>query len=171
MIPYIGEYKRYHELLTGTLEQLSEPEFFTVLSPASNSVAVIMKHLSGNLASRFTDFLTTDGEKEWRNREAEFDVTGLSRTDVMTLWDDAWTVLKQNVWTLEPDDMLKPITVRGVTLSVEEALTRSVSHFAYHVGEIVFIARHFRGSEWRYLSIAPGESATYNKNPNREKIQ
>ena len=171
MIPYIGEYKRYRRLLEGSLRQLTDDEFFRVLSPSSNSVAIILKHISGNWHSRFTNFLTSDGEKPWRNRESEFDVTGLSREELMAYWQGAWDILETNVFALGEADMKTPITIRGVTLSVEEALCRSLSHFSYHVGEIVFLAKHFKGDDWEYLSIAPGKSDEYNANPTSEVLR
>ncbi len=170
MPAFVGEYKRYYKLLMKSLEQVNDEDFFKMLSPSSNSIAIIVKHMSGNLKSRFTDFLTTDGEKPWRNRESEFDVSGLTRAELMTLWDEAWAVLEANVWPLDYDDLAKMVSVRGVPLSVEECLVRSLSHFSYHVGEIVFLAKHFAGENWTYLSIAPGKSDDYNQNPTKEKM-
>ena len=169
-LPFVGEYKRYHRLLERALEQVTDEEFFQVLTPGTNSIAIIINHLSGNFTSRFTDFLTSDGEKPWRNRESEFDVTGLSREEVMARWESAWQVLTSSVWELGDDDRLKTITIRGVTLTVDEALTRSLSHFSYHVGEVVGIARQLRGPNWQFLSIAPGGSEAYNANPTSEKL-
>lgn len=171
MTPYVGEYKRYKQLLEHSLAQLSDEEYFTVLSAGATSVAIVVNHLSGNLRSRFTDFLTTDGEKPWRERETEFEVTGLSRADITGRWQTAWDILEANVWPLTRADLDREVTVRGVALTVEEALARSLSHFSYHVGEIVFIARYFRGADWNYFSIAPGQSAAYNQRPDREKIR
>ncbi|HHO56715.1 MAG TPA: DUF1572 domain-containing protein [Trueperaceae bacterium] len=170
MIPYIGEYKRYKQLLDKTLMQINDEEFFQILAPSTNSVAIIMKHLAGNLASRFTDFLTTDGEKDWRDREGEFDVSGLNRADIEERFNKSWQILEKNVWQLNDKDMKRIITIRGVEMTVEEALTRSITHFSHHVGEILFIARYFRAEDWQYLSIAPGNTSEYLKNPNREKI-
>jgi len=169
MTPYQSEYKRYQRLLSSAVEQLNDEEFFKQLSPSSNSVAIIIKHLSGNWTSRFTDFLTTDGEKPWRNRETEFDVTGLSRADLMEKWDAAWEILSENVFSLTPDDLQRTVTIRGVSLTVDEALMRSITHFSHHVGEIVFLAKYLKGDDWTYLSIAPGGTDAYNKNPTREK--
>lgn len=169
MTPYQNEYNRYQRLLMGAVKQLNDGEFFKQLSPTTNSVAIIIKHLSGNWTSRFTDFLTSDGEKPWRNREGEFDVTGLSRADLMAKWNDAWEILSENVFTLTPDDLQKTVTIRGVSLTVEEALMRSITHFSHHVGEIVFLAKYLKGDAWSYLSIPPGGSDAYNQSPTREK--
>ena len=168
---YFGEYQRYKTYLDGALPQLSDDDFFKSIGPTSNSVAVIMKHLSGNFKSRFTDFLTTDGEKPWRNRESEFDVRGLSREDVMALWQEAWQILEENAFSLSSNDRDKLITVRGVELTVDDALCRSLAHFSSHVGEIIFVSKYFVGDNWTYLSIAPGQSDAYNKNPTRERLR
>ena len=170
MLAYAGEYKRYRNLLTGALKQLSDEAFFQRLSPQTTSAAIIVNHLSGNFQSRFTDFLTSDGEKPWRRREAEFEVEGLSRPDLMKRWERAWQTVSDSVFPLTEADLSRVITVRGVELTVAEALTRSLSHFSYHVGEVVLLARYFCGEEWRFLSIAPGETAAYNANPTREKL-
>ena len=168
---YFGEYKRYKDYLDGALPQLNDDDFFKSIGPTSNSVAVIMKHLSGNFKSRFTDFLTTDGEKPWRDRESEFDVTGLSREDIMTMWQEAWQILEQNAFSLKNEDGEKKVTVRGVELSVNDALCRSLAHFSSHVGEIIFVSKYFVGEDWIYLSVPPGQSDAYNKNPTRERIR
>ncbi len=168
---FVGEYKRYRDYLDGALPQLSDDEFFRKIGPTSNSVAIIMKHMSGNLKSRFSDFLTTDGEKPWRDRESEFDVTGLSREDLMQSWDEAWQVLEDNVFGLEPNDGSKIVTVRGVELTVNDALCRSLAHISSHVGEIIFVAKYFKGEKWTYLSVPPGGSEAYNQKPTREVIR
>ena len=170
MNSFVGEYLRYYDLLHKSLEQIQDDEFFQVLALSINSVAIIQKHLAGNLRSRFSDFLTSDGEKPWRNRDSEFELEGMSRKEIETYFEESWQILADNVWQLTEEDMEKQVTIRGVGFSVREALTRSLAHFSYHVGEIVFIARYFRGKDWQYLSVAPGKSAEYNKNPNLEKI-
>ncbi len=166
---FIGEYKRYHGMLENAVAQVDDRQFFENLGENGNSIAVIVKHLAGNLKSRFTDFLTTDGEKEWRDREGEFDVTGLSREEIMTLWREAWGVLEKNVFSLTPEDMQKTVTIRGVAFTVEEALARSMAHLSYHVGQIIFMGKYLLGERWNYLTIPPGGSAAYNQNPEKEK--
>lgn len=168
---FVGEYKRYKTYLDGALPQLSDEAFFQSIGPTSNSVAVIMKHISGNLKSRFTEFLTTDGEKPWRDRESEFDVTGLSRADLMQSWQEAWQILEDNVFGLTLEDGSRIVTVRGVELTVNDALCRSLAHISSHVGEIIFLAKYLVGEDWTYLSIAPGKSDEYRKNPTREVIR
>ncbi len=166
---FVGEYKRYKAMLESAVAQVDDAQFFESLGENGNAIAVIVKHLAGNLQSRFTDFLTTDGEKEWRDREGEFDVTGLSRDEIMTMWQEAWKVLETNVFDLSPEDMRKTVTIRGVAFSVEEALARSLAHLSYHVGQIIFMGKYLLGERWNYLTIPPGGSDAYNQNPAKEK--
>ena len=166
---FVTEYKRYHDLLNKAVTQVSDEDFFTTLGPEDNSIAIIIKHLAGNFKSRFTDFLTTDGEKPWRDREGEFSVEGLSRNQIMNMWEEGWNVLVQNAFSLKESDMKRNITIRGVSFTVEEALARSLAHFSYHVGQVLFLAKHFQGDAWNYLTIPPGGSNAYNQNPTKEK--
>ncbi len=166
---FVGEYKRYKNLLESAIEQVSEEDIFKQVGENGNSIAVILKHISGNLLSRFTDFPTTDGEKEWRNRESEFHVGKTTKAKLMETWNKSWNVLENSVFSLSPKDMNKIVKIRGVQFTVEEALARSLSHFSYHVGQIVYMAKYFTGKNWKYLSIPPGESNEYNKNPTKEK--
>ncbi|RMF60983.1 MAG: DUF1572 domain-containing protein [Calditrichaeota bacterium] len=170
MNPFVGEFKRYKSLLEKAIAQVPDEALFNTLSPNGNSIAIIWKHLSGNFRSRFTDFLTSDGEKEWRNRDSEFIADqSLQKSDLKDMWDNAWQILEESVFSLSSKDMKRQVTIRGVTFTVEEALARSLAHFSYHVGQIVFLAKYFTGDQWKYLSIPPGKSDEYNQNPNREK--
>ncbi len=169
MNSFVAEFKRYRFLLEKAVEQISEQDFFQQDEKQGNSIAILVNHLAGNFQSRFTDFLTTDGEKPWRNRDGEFEVTELTQAQIMERWTKAWQVLQNAVFSLNPKDMHKTITIRGVTFSVEEALLRSLAHFSYHVGQIVFLAKKFSGKNWHYLSIPPGASQSYNQNPTKEK--
>ncbi|RMD89514.1 MAG: DUF1572 domain-containing protein [Calditrichaeota bacterium] len=166
---FVNEYKRYKNLLEKALEQISDEDFFKQPDEHSNSIAIILKHISGNLLSRFTDFLTTDGEKEWRHRDSEFQVHETTKEELMEMWERAWQVLEHSVFSLGPEDMNKIVKIRGVQFTVEEALARSLSHFSYHVGQIIYLAKYFAGKNWQYLSIPPGQSETYNRNPTKEK--
>jgi uncharacterized damage-inducible protein DinB len=132
-------------------------------------VAAIVWHIAGNLRSRFTDFLTTDGEKPWRDRESEFALRAVSPEDLRAKWEDGWDVLFQTLSMLTDADLSRMVTIRGQGLSVLDALQRSVTHTSYHVGQIVFLARSLRGRRWEWLSIPPGQSDAYNRNPRREK--
>ncbi len=134
------------------------------LSPdsESNSVAVICQHLHGNMFSRWTQFLTTDGEKETRDRDAEFTPPGsLSRSELMERWNEGWAAVFTALETLEPVDLLKIITIRGQGLTVMDAILRQISHYGYHVGQIVYLAKQLRGSQWKTLSIPRGKSREY----------
>ena len=130
------------------------------LDPQSNSIAIIVKHVGGNLRSRYTDFLTTDGEKPDRNRDGEFEITEpLSRVEIMKWWNAGWTTLMAALEALTLDDLDRTVYVRGEAFQVVEALNRSLTHTAYHVGQIVYLARHLAGSNWTSLSIPKGKSA------------
>ncbi len=166
---FVGEFKRYRQLLEDAVAQVTDEEFFQSVGATDNAIATLVKHLGGNLTSRFTDFLTSDGEKPWRNREGEFQVADMSREAVMAIWQKGWGILETNVFALTDADMKRTVTIRGVEFTVEEALARSLGHLSYHVGQIVFLAKMFRGKDWRYLSIPPGQSDAYNQNPTMEK--
>ena len=158
-----NEYQRYKKLLDETLQQISDDDLFRSLDTEGNSIAVLLNHISGNFISRFTDFLTSDGEKDWRDRDSEFQAEGCSRDDLIAKWNESWKILEQTVTNLKPEDMDRIITIRGIELSVDEALARSLAHFSYHVGQIILLAKHFKGQSWKYLSIPPGKSTEYNQ--------
>jgi hypothetical protein len=164
-----GEYRRYKLLADGALEQLTDEQLSLAGSSGGNSIATLVWHVSGNLASRFTDFLTSDGEKPWRDREGEFRVRPVDRMELRQQWDRGWAILFRSLADLDDGRLHAGVTVRGVALSVHEALHRSLAHTSYHVGQIVFLAKALRGESWRHLSIPPGESEKYNKNPVAEK--
>lgn len=163
------EYVRYKSYAEGALAQVPENDLSRAGPGDGNSLAVICWHMAGNLQSRFTDFLTSDGEKPWRQREEEFARRNVSRDELMEKWNAGWSVLFDTLGSLTDDDLLKPVTIRGQSLAVHEALNRSLAHAAYHVGQIVYVAHAICGSEWNYLSIPPGGSAAYNANPQFEK--
>lgn len=164
-----GEYRRYRRIGLGTIEQLNGGQLCTRVSAESLSIATLVWHLSGNLASRFTDFLTEDGEKEWRQREDEFAVRTVPVDEIIERWDAGWSVLEDALAELDDADLTRTITIRGVELSVVEALQRSLAHTAYHVGQITFIGKMLAGDGWKYLSIPPGGTADYNAAPTMEK--
>jgi hypothetical protein len=119
--------------------------------------------------SRFTDFLTSDGEKPWREREEEFRARTVTRSELLSKWNEGWNVLLGTLATLSDEVLQDTVTIRGQPLLVHEALHRSLSHLSYHVGQIVYVAKSMRGNEWKYLSIPPGKSDTYNKDPKFER--
>jgi hypothetical protein len=163
------EYERYKILGQKTIDQVDDDFLNLVLSEDNNSIAVIVRHLSGNFISRFTDFLTTDGEKPWRKRDSEFENKIYSRKEIQDLWDQGWKVLRDELTKLTDSDLEKQVTIRGQIHTVHEALCRSISHIAYHVGQIVLLGRIRKGSEWKSLSIPRGKSEEFNRKPTMEK--
>jgi uncharacterized damage-inducible protein DinB len=164
-----SEYRRYQRLGEESLRQLDAEALVRQPPGDGNSAAALVWHVAGNLRSRFTDFLTTDGEKAWRDRESEFAPRAVSAADVRAKWDEGWNVLLQTLSALQDADLSRTVTIRGQALSVLEALHRSLAHTSYHVGQIVFLARSLRGKRWEWLSIPPGQSDAYNQSPRREK--
>lgn len=160
-----GEYRRHRALAERAFRQL-RPEDLGRAIQHENSVATNVWHISGNLESRFTDFLTTDGEKPWRGRDSEFEPReGVSREELEEKWARGWAVLFDTLASLSDEDLSDVVLIRGLELTVHEALHRSVAHAAYHVGQVVQTCRRIRGDDWAYLSIAPGRSEEYNANP------
>lgn len=148
------QFSKLKKLAEGALAQVGEDDLFVALDQESNSIAIVMKHMAGNLRSRFTDFLTSDGEKPDRNRDGEFEIAGRpSRDAVFADWESGWAVLFATLDSLTEDDVLLEVTIRGEAMSVIQALDRQMTHHAYHVGQIVFIAKHLRAADWRTLSL------------------
>ena len=164
-----GEYLRYKKLAEAAIAQVPDDRLATVLSEQSNSIVTICWHVSGNLKSRFTDFLSSDGEKPWRDRDAEFDPREVSRAELMKSWEDGWNALRGALDGLSDESLSQQVTIRGQELSVIEALHRSLAHTSYHVGQIVYLAREAAGAAWTSLSIPRGQSAAFNLNPGGQK--
>ena len=144
------------------IDQTKNEDLYRSLDPGSNSIAVIMKHLAGNMKSRWTDFLTSDGEKPNRNRDSEFEGTFLdTRDSVLSNWEEGWTITLSTISALKPTDLDRTITIRGESHSVLEAINRQLTHYAGHVGQIVLLAKHFAGSNWQTLSIARRKSKQF----------
>jgi uncharacterized damage-inducible protein DinB len=163
-----AEYLRYKTLAEGAIDQLDDADLAKADARGSNSIAVLCWHISGNLKSRFTDFLSSDGEKPWRDREEEFNERNVGRGELLEKWNAGWKVLLDTLSGLTDDDLKKTVTIRQQPLIVHEALHRSLSHTVYHVGQIVYIAKELRGAAWSSLSIPRGQSATYNQAPKYE---
>lgn len=163
------EYARYRAVGEKALRQVSDDYLNTVIGADNNSIAMIVRHISGNLVSRFSDFLTTDGEKAWRNRDSEFEDTKYDRDDVQRRWVQGWSVLESELSQLIDDQLERPVTIRGHTWTVHEALCRSLAHVSYHVGQIVLLARILNDGNWDWITIPKGQSSQYNTNPNLEK--
>jgi len=142
----------------------SDVDFEVRIGPESNSIAIIVQHIAGNFRSRYRDFLTTDGEKSDRDRDGEFERRQpMTRDSVLRVWEDGWSVALTTLDALTPLDLGRTITIRGESFQVVEALNRSVTHTAYHVGQIVYLARHFASGHWTPLTIPKGRSAAFNK--------
>jgi hypothetical protein len=145
------------------VEQVPDGKLHAALDANTNSIAVIMKHIAGNLLSRWTDFLTTDGEKPWRSRDTEFVDTFSSRAELLEFWERGWACLLRALKNLTPDDLAKTITIRGEPHSVPLALARSLGHTCYHIGQIVQVARIHAGDKWNTLTIPRGTSELFNR--------
>jgi hypothetical protein len=151
------------KLAERAFEQISDEDFFATLDVESNNIAVIIKHLAGNMLSRWTDFLTTDGEKPERNRDIEFVILpGTTKDDMIAYWDRGWKCVFDAVEPLKPEDLMRTITIRGQDHTVLQAINRQIAHYAYHVGQIVYRSKHFKASEWQSLSIPRNRSAEFN---------
>ncbi len=157
----VRTYRTYKDLGERAIAQVaSDRDLHRQLDADSNSIAIIVKHVAGNLRSRFRDFLTTDGEKPDRKRDTEFEEDErVSREAVMRWWNDGWAIVLETVETLTPGDLERTVRIRGEEMLVVEALNRSITHTAYHVGQIVYLARHLASGEWTSLSIPKGRSA------------
>ena len=158
-----GEYLRYKKLADAALEQVSDEELFQVPGGGSNSLEMIVRHIAGNLRSRFSDFRTADGEKPWRLRDDEFEPASIGRAELLKAWEEAWAVLLGEVGKLTDDDLAATVTIRHEPLRIDEALHRSLAHTAYHVGQVVYVAKAMRSEAWRCLSIPRGMSAAFNQ--------
>lgn len=152
----------HKRLAEGAMAQLKDEELFLTLDPESNSIAVIVKHMAGNMRSRFTDFLTTDGEKPDRYRDQEFELRpATTRADLTKWWEEGWARVFEAIESLKPEEVMRTVTIRGEPHTVLQAMNRQVAHYAYHTGQIVFLAKHIRSSKWRSLSIPRGKSEEF----------
>lgn len=160
------QFRGHKRLAEGAMTQLRDEDFFVTLDPQSNSIAILVKHLAGNMRSRFTDFLTSDGEKPDRFRDREFELNAATtRADVMKLWEDGWSCVFATIEALKPEDVTRTVTVRGEPHSVLQAINRQIAHYAQHTGQIVFLAKHLRSNEWKTLSVPRGKSEDYKTAP------
>ena len=166
---FIDEYARWRAVTEKAMAQASDEALNRVYSPDGNSIAMIVRHVSGNLKSRFTDFLTSDGEKPWRDRDGEFAPVTCSRSEVDQAWRDGYAVLERELSRVTDEDLTRTVKVRGVEMTVHEALCRSLAHIANHCGQIILLSKIGAGENWQSVSIPRGGSASYNKNPTMEK--
>lgn len=171
MAPFIENYhadalqsfRNYKRMAERAIEQVSDEEFFHQIDDESNSIAIIVKHIAGNLWSRWRDFLTSDGEKADRMRDTEFELIEDTRDSLMQFWEQGWQTLFDNVEPLKEEDFSKTVTIRGEPHTVIEAMNRQLTHYSYHVGQIVFLAKHLRSSDWNTLSVPRNRSAEFNQ--------
>jgi Protein of unknown function (DUF1572) len=164
---YLDEASRslrgHKRLADGAISQLNDEQFFAAPDADSNSVAIMVKHMAGNMRSRFTDFLTTDGEKPDRNRDSEFVMPDhATREEVLQQWEQGWQIVFDTLHALQSEELERTVTIRGEPHSVLQAVNRQVAHYAYHVGQIVFLAKHWKGAEWKTLSVPKGQSEQHN---------
>ena len=156
-------FRNYKKLAERALEQVSDEEFFAAIDAESNSLAVMVKHIAGNLHSRWRDFLISDGEKQDRNRDTEFEMIGDTRESLMNFWEGGWKTLFDNVEPLTEEDFARSVSIRGEPHTIVEAINRQLTHYSYHIGQIVFLAKHLKSSEWRNLSVPRNRSADFNR--------
>jgi len=160
----LAVFRKYKKLAEDTMAQLDDAEFFAQIDAEANSVAVIVKHLVGNMRSRWTDFLTTDGEKPDRERDAEFEIeAGATRAEVSEWWEAGWRCVFEAVEPLNSSDLARTVFIRGEPHTVVKAINRQLTHYAYHVGQIVLLAKHFKSEQWQSLSIPRGRSEVFNQ--------
>ncbi len=157
------QFAYYKSLGEKTIDQIPDEKLFWQYNSESNSIAIIVKHLWGNMKSRWTDFLTTDGEKEWRQRDAEFENDIASKEDLLNKWNDGWQCLFEALESIDQDNFNQPIYIRNIEHSIIEAINRQLAHYSYHIGQIVCIAKMIVGEEWQSLSIPKGKSTAYNQ--------
>jgi hypothetical protein len=175
-LTYYDEVRRsfrgYKRLADGGIAQIGDEDFFRAPDPESNSIAILVKHVAGNLRSRWQDFLTTDGEKPDRNRDQEFVLTlGDTRADLMRRWEESFQIVFDQIAALTQEDFSRIITIRGEPHTILQALNRSLMHTAYHVGQILYVGKHLRGAAWTMLSIPKGKSAEFNAmKPEERKV-
>ncbi|MEP7196014.1 MAG: DUF1572 family protein [Saprospiraceae bacterium] len=156
------QFQVYKSLGEKTFKQLSDEQLYWTYNSESNSIALIVKHLWGNMLSRWTDFLISDGEKEWRNRDSEFEIDGSGKELILERWESGWQTLFQTLESLGSEDLQKEIIIRNESLVVTDAINRQLCHYAYHIGQIVYIGKMICNENWTSLSIPKGKSKEYN---------
>lgn len=160
---FIHDFRSQKTTSERAASQLDDAQLRAVIAPDFNSVEVVMKHVAGNLRSRFTDFLTTDGEKPWRDRDGEFADTRRDRAEVFADWERGWACLLSSLDALRPDDLARTVTIRSQPHTVAQALTRSLAHMGYHTGQIVLLSKLLAGDRWKTISIPRGGTAAFNR--------
>ena len=166
---FVEEFARYRKTAERAIQQVTDEALNTVVSGDINSIAVIIRHMSGNFASRFTGFLSSDGEKPWRDRDSEFEDRRYTREEIERIWAEGWTVLEVALSALTDEHLQQRVLIRGQPWTVHDALCRSIAHAAQHVGQIVLLARILTAGNWKSISIPRGKSREYNINPTKER--
>jgi hypothetical protein len=156
-------FHQYKKLADAAIAQVSDADLYCALDPEANSIAIVMKHMAGNMLSRWTDFLTTDGEKPTRNRDSEFEDAPDTRAELLAFWERGWSCLFSALDPLTDTDLTRTITIRGEAHSVMQAINRQVAHYSYHCGQIVLLAKHFQSSDWKCLSVPRRKSEEFNR--------
>ena len=156
-------FRQYKKLADAAIAQVSDIDLYHTLDAEMNSIAIIMKHMAGNMLSRWTDFLITDGEKPTRNRDSEFEDPPVARAELIAYWEQGWSCLFGALQPLTDADLTRTITIRGEAHSVMQAINRQVAHYSYHCGQIVLLAKHFQSSNWKCLSVPRKQSAEFNR--------
>jgi uncharacterized protein DUF1572 len=159
----LGVFTYYKRLAEGAMAQVTEEQLCTVLDLEMNSIALIVKHMVGNMRSRWTDFLTTDGEKPWRNRDSEFCDGPVDRDALMEMWESGWSTFFAAIEPLTEADLTRTVTIRGEAHSVMQAINRQLAHYPYHCGQIVFLAKHLQHEKWQSLSVPRHHSQQFNQ--------
>jgi hypothetical protein len=159
----LAVFRYYKKLADRAMEQVTEPQLFAQLDDEANSIAIIVKHMTGNMRSRWTDFLTSDGEKPSRNRDSEFADPPATREALLHDWDDGWNCVFHAIEPLTDDDLGRTVTIRGEAHSVMQAINRQLAHYPHHIGQIVLLAKHYAGNQWKSLSVPRNQSAEFNR--------
>jgi hypothetical protein len=164
----LEEFRGMKALADKSAAQVSDEEFFRAIDPESNSIAVIMKHMSGNMRSRWTDFLDSDGEKPDRHRDTEFELETEDRRAIEERWEAGWRLVFDAIEPLKTEDLMRKVTIRREPHTIVEAVNRQLAHYGEHVGQIIFLAKHLKSSSWKTLSVPRGQSAAFNKKMEEE---
>jgi hypothetical protein len=159
----LSVFRYYKRLAEAAMAQVTDEQLYAVLDPEMNSIALIVKHMAGNMRSRWTDFLTTDGEKPDRNRDSEFMEPPSNREELMKWWESGWMCVFSALEPLSSEDMTRTVFIRGEAHSVMQAISRKIAHYAYHCGQIVFLAKHFQHSQWKSPTVPRGQSSKFNQ--------
>ncbi|MFM9905657.1 MAG: DUF1572 family protein [Pyrinomonadaceae bacterium] len=159
----VQSFRNYKKMAERAIEQVGDEEFFALIDPEANSIALIVKHIAGNLRSRWSDFLTSDGEKDFRRRDTEFELIDDTRESLMQFWETGWKTFFDAIEPLNVEDFSRTVAIRGEPHTIVEAMNRQLTHYAYHVGQIILLAKHFKSADWKTLSVPKNKSAEFDQ--------